>query len=147
MSPRPRPVAAALAAATLWLAACSPPASLVAHDAWVRAVPPGATATAGYLVLENGSDREYRLTSVEADGIARVEIHETSMQDGVMRMRPVDAIPVPAGSNVALSPGGQHLMLFADSLPREGDTVTLALRFDDGTALTVEAPVRRGGEN
>jgi copper(I)-binding protein len=110
-------------------------------------VPPGATATAGYLVLENGSGREYRLTGVEAAGMARVEIHETRMQDGVMRMRQVDAIPVPAGSEVALSPGGRHLMLFADSLPREGDTVTMALRFDDGTALSVEAPVRRGGED
>lgn len=151
MSPPPRlpagATAALLVAALLWLTACSPSPDLVARDAWIRAVPPGASATAGYLVLENHGDRERRLTAVTADGIPRVEIHETTMRDGVMRMRPLDAIPIPAGEAVTLAPGGRHLMLFADTPPAAGTTVALQLRFADGTVLAIDAPVRRGGDD
>lgn len=128
------------------LAGCQPAPGISVDDPWIRAVPPGASATAGYLVLANGGAADRVLESVSAGDGVRVEIHETTMADGVMRMRRLDGVTLPAGESVAFAPGGRHLMLFADPLPAAGSTVTLELRFADGEVLTVEAPVRRGSD-
>ncbi len=126
------------------LAGCQPGPGIAVEDPWIRAVPPGASATAGYFVLVNGSGDDLVLESVSAGGVARTEIHETTMTDGVMRMRELDAVTIPAGETLAFAPGGLHLMLFADPLPAAGSSVTLQLGFADGKVLAVEAPVRRG---
>ena len=128
------------------LAGCQPAPGISVDDPWVRAVPPGASATAGYFVLANGGAADRVLESVSGGDAVRVEIHETSMADGVMRMRRLDSVIIPAGQSVAFAPGGRHLMLFADPLPAAGSTVTLELGFADGEVLTVEAPVRRGSD-
>lgn len=142
-----RRIVAALAtlAALAVTTACSPPPDIAVRNAWVRAVPPGSSATAGYLVLENRGRTERILTGVSAGGVGRVEMHSSGMEDGVMRMRRLEEIAVPAGGEVALAPGGLHLMLFGDPLPAAGSTVSLQLEFADGTTLTAAAPVRRGG--
>lgn len=79
------------------------------------------------------------LLGIEADGADSASLHQTSMEEGVMRMRPVSEIPVPAGGEAALRPGGLHGML--EGLTASwavGDTVRLRLRFRD--AGVVEAP-------
>lgn len=124
----------------------SPTGGIDVRDAWIRAVPPNASATAGYFVLENGSGDVLVLESVTAAGIPRAEIHETTMADGVMRMRRLDSVTIPAGETAAFAPGGRHLMLFADSLPAPGSSVTVELAFTDGRVLAFEAPVRRGAD-
>ncbi|NBC21884.1 MAG: copper chaperone PCu(A)C [Gammaproteobacteria bacterium] len=131
-------------AALVCLAGCQPGPGIAVEDPWIRAVPPSASATAGYFVLVNGSGNDLVLESVSAGGIGRTEIHETTMTGGVMRMRELDAVTIPARETLAFAPGGLHLMLFADPLPAAGSSVTLELRFADGTVLTVDAPVRRG---
>ncbi len=142
---------AALAAAVVLaaLAGCqpdSPTGGIGIEDPWVRAVPPSASATAGYFVLENGSGEDLVLAAVTAAGIPRAEIHETTMADGVMRMRRLDSVTIPAGETATFAPGGRHLMLFADPLPAAGSSVTVELAFADGRVLAFEAPVRRGAD-
>ncbi len=127
----------------LLLAACGDGPAVVATGAWVRAAPPGATATAGYLTLENGGDAELTVESVSSPGIRRLEIHETRMVDGVMRMRRLENVSVPAGGALVLEPGGRHLMLFGDPLPAEGQIVPLVIRLTDGSELRIDAAVRR----
>ncbi|HKL62085.1 MAG TPA: copper chaperone PCu(A)C [Woeseiaceae bacterium] len=137
-----RPLAALVG--VVCLAGCQPGPDVAVEDPWVRAVPPGASATAGYFVLVNAGGDDLVLESVSAGGVARAEIHETRMADGVMRMRELDVVTIPAGETLAFAPGGLHLMLFADPLPAAGSAVTLELGFADGTVLAFEAPVRRG---
>ena len=99
--------------------------------------------TAAYLTLRNDSAQDERLIAVRADGAGAVEMHETTRQGEVMQMQPVEGIDVPAGGQVALAPGGLHLMLLdpAESLG-PGDTIAVALEFASGLALPVEAEVR-----
>lgn len=130
-------------------------------DAWVR-VPIGAMAagspgtptdagdrrapvtTAAYLVLRNPTDRADTLVLVESAAADTVEIHVTSEAGGVARMRPVPFVPVPAGGEAVLEPGGYHLMLIGVPSLAVGDTVVLRLRLRSGRALDVTAPVLRG---
>lgn len=145
--------------AGLGLAGCSeedpaltptPPAdasgpAVTALDAWVRATPGDAAGqmTAAYLTLRNDGAQDERLIAVRADGAGAVEMHETTRQGEVMQMQPVEGIDVPAGGQVALAPGGLHLMLLDLAEPlAPGDTLGLTLEFASGLALPVEAEVR-----
>ena len=119
------------------LAACSAPeAPLVATDVEVTRPMPGRHMSAGFLVLSNNTDAEIRITTVSSPQFGSVEIHETTVVDGVSRMRKLEALVVPARGSVALERGGKHLMLMrAGDL---GDTVTLQLHSDGEPVLTIE---------
>ena len=94
------------------LAACSAPeAPLVATDVEVTRPMPGRHMSAGFLVLSNNTDAEIRITSVTSPQFGSVEIHETTVVDGVSRMRKLEALVVPARGSVTLERGGKHLML------------------------------------
>lgn len=93
----------------------------------------------GFLTLENHGDRDDTLTRVTSGIAASVEMHET--RDNAMQQ--VDSLPVPAGGELRLSRGGNHLM-FHDlkRKPAKGDTVTLKLYFAHHDPLTVSVPVK-----
>lgn len=116
---------------------------------WVRATPPGRNITAGYLTIRNNSSEARRIVGAASPVAGRVELH-THVHDagsGMMQMRQVDAIDVPAGETVELAPGGLHLMIMDLERGLEpGMSVPLTLEFDDGSRLEMEAPVRRGEE-
>lgn len=112
---------------------------LVIAAPWSRETPPGATVAAGYLSIENTGSVDDRLLSVESRAAERVEIHESSMADGMMRMRQrADGMPIPAGKTVAFAPGGNHLMFIG---PRRrlaaGDTLDAVLVFRRAGRLPV----------
>ncbi|ABI57158.1 copper chaperone PCu(A)C [Alkalilimnicola ehrlichii MLHE-1] len=123
--------------------------ALEVSDPWVRAMPPGHHSTAAYMQLENTRDEAVRVVRAQAPGTTeRVELHTHIHDDGVMRMREVPDIEVPAGETVSLEPGGLHVMLMElPAMPETGSNVELILELDDGTELTLQAPVRdhRGG--
>ncbi|MFW5955126.1 MAG: copper chaperone PCu(A)C [Rhodothermales bacterium] len=113
-------------------------------DAWVRAMPGGAAnRTAAYLTIINPTNDALNLTAVTTEVASTVELHETTVENDVMRMRQVDVINVPAGGQMELSPGGHHVMLL-DVRQRlvEGDSVSLLLDFQERPSITVRAPVR-----
>jgi len=120
---------------------------------WVRVAirPEGSDApdappvnSAAYLVLANGTDAGDALVSVETEIADTAEIHSVTMDDDVMRMRPVDSLAVPAGSEAVLEPGGYHVMLIGIRRAlAEGDTVALRLHLRSGAVLDVVAPVLR----
>jgi hypothetical protein len=114
--------------------------SLVVRDAWVRATPGAAAA---YLTLENRSGRSDRLVSVGSPVARRVELHESRVENGIMRMRRIEGIAVPAGGSVRLEPGGLHVMLMGLHEPlAEGQGVPLTLSFESGATPAVDAEVR-----
>lgn len=112
--------------------------SISIEQPWSRATPGGAKVGAGYLIIKNGGATPDKLVSVSTEVAGRTEIHEMSMTDGVMKMRPLpDGLPVPANGTVALKPGSYHLMLLDLKRPlKEGETFAGTLTFE--TAGTVD---------
>ena len=113
-------------------------------DPYVRMPPPGSRIAAAYMRLQNAGDQEARLVSVIAPAARAAELHNHINDKGIMRMRRVSAIAVPARGEVALQPDGYHLMLIDLATPlKEGERVTLILGFNDGSRKEVDALVKR----
>ena len=133
-------------AASLRLAAAGQAEGLRVEHGWSRPALAGGTG-GGFLTVRNTGTAPDRLLSAASPAAARVEIHASTLQDGVMRMRPQDDVPVPAGSEVALRPGGLHLMLLELRQPlRAGDRVPVTLRFERAGEVRTELTVRAPGD-
>ena len=130
---------------TLLVAACGQPQPpLVASDVDITRPMPGMAMSAGFLVLTNNTDEPIRITAVTSPQFAAVEIHETSIEDGIARMRELDALVVPPRGNVTLERGGKHLMLMRPGDLADG--VTLRLLSDDMPVLTIDYSFTPGPE-
>lgn len=102
----------------------------------------GATG-AVFMKLVNDGGQADKLVSAEADVATAVELHKTTMQDGVMKMSPVTAIEVPAKGSVTLKPGDYHIMLLG--LTRDlnvGDTFKIKLNFEKSPGMELDVTVR-----
>jgi hypothetical protein len=113
--------------------------------AWVRATVPGQQVAGAYLTIR--SARAAKLVGVRSAVAKSAEIHSMSNDGGVMRMRKLDGLALPAGERVALEPGGNHIMLLdIERQLQPGEKVPLTLIVSqDGKkqAVKVEAEVRR----
>jgi copper(I)-binding protein len=138
----PRALAAAVAAFALVLAACGgADAELTVEGAWVRSNP--NLIGAAYLAITSPVADELVAASVDPSIAGSVEVHEVALDDGMMRMREVTGIALPAGETVLLEPGGYHLMLLdMPAVLPVGTTVDITLTFASGTTRTVSAEVR-----
>jgi hypothetical protein len=107
-----------------------------------RATPKGADVGAAYLEIRNASATPDTLSGGSAD-FARIEIHEMSMQGGVMTMREVkDGLAIPANGAVKLAPSGYHLMLADLKSPLvKGQTVKITLTFEHAGSVAIDFPV------
>ena len=118
---------------------------IVVRDAWIRKPPPRSPA-AGYLVIENRGGDPVELVAVATEAAAQAEIHVMEYKDDRMTMRRVAKLEIPAGEEIALKPGGTHLMLMELRQPlRDGDEVELVLRFGDGKEKRIQMPVQKKG--
>ncbi len=120
---------------------------LVISQAWSRATPGGAKVAGGYLTIENKGSAADRLVSVSADIAGKAEIHEMAMDNGVMKMRPLDkGLVIDPGKTVKLAPGGNHLMLQELKGPfKQGDKVPLTLQFEKAGKVAVSLDVQAVG--
>jgi len=113
----------------------------------VKAMLPGAkVGGGGFSIRNDGADAD-RLISVESPAAARVELHEMTMENDVMKMRKLDeGIAVPAGETVELTSGGLHLMFMDVVKPfAEGDAVPLTLTFEKAGKVDYVLPVGSAG--
>lgn len=111
-------------------------------DARVRGLLPAKTTTAAFLTLINRSGRDETLVKVKSVRVGGIEIHGHSHEGGMMRMREVKVLSVPANSETSLSPGAFHLMLFdVDSALSVGETLAMDLIFESGLQLKANAKV------
>lgn len=121
----------------------TPVRGIVVSDAWMRATPPGASVAAGYLVIANGTSREDELLAVSTPAAARIEMHSSSVKDGIMRMRMLTSVRVAPRATVRFEPGGLHLMFIELRAPLvAGATVPVTLRFRRAGAVPVRLEVR-----
>lgn len=104
--------------------------------AWVRLPPPGAAVAAAYLTLL--SNRNASLVKVESPAAGSVQLHSMNMKkNGVMEMRELPKVDLPAGKPISLKPGAVHLMLFEIKRPlKEGDTLPFDFYFKGASGKT-----------
>jgi copper(I)-binding protein len=129
--------------AALLLASCSQTGdpAIAVEDAWARATLPAQASSAVYFTIRNtgGADRLLSVSSTAATA----SLHSASMDNGVMRMRPLESLDIPANSTVELKPGGAHVMLTDVAQPlTDGMTVPLDLSFERAGERHVVATVR-----
>lgn len=136
----------------VWIALC---AALVAGPAsaqkignleidapWARATPPGASVAGGFASIKNRGGEADRLVGASSPAADHVELHVMSMEGDVMRMRQVPAFDVPAGGELTLKPGGNHLMFIGVKKPfKEGEKIPVRLRFEKAGEVDVELGV------
>jgi copper(I)-binding protein len=126
---------------------------LVISQGWTRATPGGAKVAGAYLVIANKGATPDRLISATADFAEKAQLHEMTMNNGVMTMRPVDdGLVIDPGKTVKLAPGGYHLMLVGLKWPlRQGEKVAITLEFERagpvGVPLDIEGVGAQGPLN
>ena len=99
-------------------------------NAWARSTAPGQEVGAAYMSLK--STMAAKLLEVKSPVAESVEIHEMSMNNGVMKMRMLDVLDLPAGKTVKLEPGGFHLMLIDLKKPlTAGENIEISLTVKD----------------
>jgi periplasmic copper chaperone A len=110
---------------------------------WARATPKGASAGAAYMTITNAGNVPDRLSCVASDASAKCQIHSMSVDNGVMKMRPVEGgLEIKPGETVTLKPSGLHLMLVDLTHPLEqGKTVEATLHLDKAGTVKVEFPI------
>jgi copper(I)-binding protein len=149
------PVLQFLASALLVFSLFTAPASaeevkagdLVITQAWSRATPGGAKIAGGYLTIENKGATQDRLIGGAGDVAGKIEVHEMSMNNGVMTMRPLDkGLTIEPGKTVKLAPGGYHLMMLDLKSPlKQGDKVPVTLEFEKAGKVTLSLDVQGVG--
>jgi copper(I)-binding protein len=118
------------------------PNAISAQHAWVRWLPSDLPA-AGYVTLVNSSDKPIDLTDISSDDYQGAMLHQTVSNGSTQKMVMVDKLTVPAHGQVAIAPGGYHIMLeHAQHKVAPGDTVHLKLQFSDGETLDTPFAVK-----
>lgn len=115
--------------------------------AWMRATPKGADSAAGYCRIINSGTTADRLVGGSSAVASRVEIHEMTMVDGVMKMRPLPAgLEIKPGETVELKPGSLHANFVGlKQQLKQGDHIKGTLVFEKAGSLDVEMTVESIG--
>ena len=121
-------------------------AQVSVEQPWSRATPPGAKIGVGFMQLKNAGAAAERVVGVNSPLAGRVEMHVTTREGDVMKMRQVESFEIPARGSFELKPGGTHLMLMDLRRPlKQGEKVPLTLRLEKGGELQIELTVEALG--
>jgi copper(I)-binding protein len=120
---------------------------LTIHDPWARESMMAELAGAAFMVIHNSTGFDEALVGASSPAAAVVEIHQTTMaEDGTMGMAPVAEVPIPAGGDAVLEPGGYHVMLIDLVGPLEvGQVIEVELEFRTAAPQAISLPVRAMG--
>ncbi|MGU9962222.1 MAG: copper chaperone PCu(A)C [Candidatus Puniceispirillales bacterium WSBS_2018_MAG_OTU23] len=115
----------------------------------IRAMIPGTKVAAGYLEITNLGAVDDRLVAIRLEGAGHAEVHAVEMNNGVMKMRPVNnGVVIPSYAKVLLTGGGEdgrgmHLMFMnITDPPQKGQTRQMTLIFTHAGEITFSAPVK-----
>lgn len=136
-----------LLAPSVWAAPAAPTPKatcLSIEDGWIRLPPAPRPMLAGFGRIINRCAGARELVAVRSPRFGEVSLHETRMVDGVSRMRGIERLPVAAGGEALMQPGGLHLMLMQpDATLVEGERVPLVLVLADGSEVPATLAVRK----
>jgi copper(I)-binding protein len=121
--------------------------SLAIADPWSRATPKGASVGAGYMKITNTGTTPDRLIGGSSDVAPKFEVHEMKMENGVMKMRPLQGgLEIKPGATIELKPESLHVMFVGLTKPlAAGEHVKAALVFEKAGTVNVEYDVRAMG--
>lgn len=113
---------------------------------WARATSPVAKSAGAFMMIKNSGTAPDRLIAVSSPIAKKVHMHKTIMENDIMKMRPVNAVDIPAGGMAALEPGGLHIMFMGLEEPlAEGDSFPLTLTFEGAGSLDIVVDVEAAG--
>jgi periplasmic copper chaperone A len=117
--------------------------SIEISQPWARATPKGASSGAAYMTVSNSGTAPQRLSCVSSNAAAECQIHEMTMDGGVMKMRPVQGgLEVKPGETVTLKPGGFHVMLVGLKQPLQaGQSLGATFKVEGGDTVQVMFPI------
>lgn len=120
-------------------------ADVTVKDSWVRGTTPAQKATGAFFEITSSDAASLLSASSPVAGV--VEIHTMKMEEGVMKMRAIPKLDLPAGKGVKLAPGGNHVMLMdLKQQLKKGDVVPITLKVEGKDkkvqALEIKAEVR-----
>jgi copper(I)-binding protein len=119
----------------LGLAACAPAERVSIRNAEFRPPIGSSGIGAAYFTIRSATpDRIVAISSSEADA---VEIHSTVTERGIMSMKRVEAVPLPAGQTVSFAPGGLHVMVFSPRMSRDESSFPITIELESGIKKTV----------
>ena len=126
-------------AAVLVLAGSAAHAQVTVDKPWVRTTVAQQTTSAAYFTVTSAQGG--KIVDASSPAATSAEVHEMKMDGDMMKMRSVDAVPLPAGKPVEFKPNGYHLMLMGLKAPlKAGDVVPIKLVVEDakGKRQTVD---------
>jgi copper(I)-binding protein len=116
---------------------------VVAEEGEVDTRPESGATGAVFMKLLNRGGQADSLVSAETDVATKVELHKTTMTDGVMKMSPVKSIEIPARGEVILKPGDFHIMLMGLNKDLNvGDRFGVKLNFEKSGPLELDVTVQ-----
>ncbi len=122
----------------------APPSNndLTITGAYVQPLIPGQNNTAAYMKINNQTDKTYVLIGADSPMAQSTQLHSVTMQEGMMKMRPVESITILPKQQLILQPGDFHVMLMNVNTDLTKDTlVQICLEFKDSDTECVNAPV------
>ena len=112
------------------------------EQAYIRSSIPGTTITSSYMRIENKGEKAVTLLGASSKISPRIEIHQHTMSDGMMRMRQLDSIDINARQHIVLQPSGLHLMFFDVKPPLQAQQkIELTLNFLNMAPVIIQVPV------
>ena len=114
------------------------PEAVQVKNVWVRIAPVAGRPSGLYFVMRGGREND-RLIAISSPDAQRIELHDSRMEGGMMRMTPLSRIDIPAGGEVTFSPAGKHGMVFGLESVRAGERLRLRFTFASGARVDADA--------
>jgi copper(I)-binding protein len=116
---------------------------VLVENGYVRESIPGTSISSAYMTIKNLSAKNIRLIAASSAVSERIEIHEHTMADGLMRMRQRDYVEILAKNSTVFQPSGFHLMIFDLKQPLKAkENIIITLHFDNKSSLDVNYTVQ-----
>jgi len=111
---------------------------------WVRLLPPTVMNTAGYVTINNSSNKPEKLLRVWSPTLDSVSVHQTKEENGLFKMLPVNNLVLPANGQIKMQPGSYHIMLMGLDTPLTAEsTITICFEFENSGIMHVVFPVSK----
>lgn len=123
-------------------------ANVMFVDGYVRAMPPSVPNTAAYLTIMNHNNDDIKLVAVNTDIAKEAQLHTLIEENGMIKMREVEAFDIASHGTLTLKPSGDHIMLLGLTAPlAENAEVSLTLTFDNQQTMVVTLPVLKKADD
>lgn len=116
---------------------------LTVQHAYAKPSVPGQKVSAAYFSLQNNGSEPVEVTEIRSDVAKMTEFHTMKMEGSKMVMRKMPEVKIPAGGELLLSQGADHVMLMQLHKPlTAGDKVNLTLTLANGKTFDIQVPVQ-----